>query len=79
MIDLQRDYVKERIMDHKTYHDATVEMEKAGVDPEYIEGWQSGFIGQPMREEQRVTEAYEAGYNAGKEQDTGGYSSWAKK
>ena len=66
-------------MDHKKYHDATVEMEKAGVDPEYVEGWQSGFIGQPMREEQRMTDAYEAGYNAGKEQDASGYNDWVKK
>jgi len=66
-------------MDHKKYHDATETMEKAGVNPEYVEGWQSGFIGQPMREEQRMTEAYEAGYNAGKEQDAGSYNDWVKK
>ena len=49
----------------KIYHDAVDAMEKAGVDPEYIQGWQGGFLVNPKREEQRVTEAYDAGYDDG--------------
>ena len=44
------------------YYNAVVEMEKAGVDPEFLQGWQGGYLLNPMREEQRVTDAYEAGY-----------------
>ena len=40
------------------YRDAVIKMESAGVDPEYLLGWQGGYLGHPEREEQRVTEAY---------------------
>ncbi|MBD3620128.1 MAG: hypothetical protein HUJ28_11720 [Chromatiales bacterium] len=62
----------------QTYYDTTVAMEKAGVDAEYIQGWQGGYLHNPEREEQRVTEAYSAGYEDGKARKTDGYSSWAK-
>ena len=51
-------------MDHKLYYDAVHRMQKANVDPEYVQGWVGGFMGNPKREEQRITEAYEAGYAA---------------
>jgi hypothetical protein len=63
----------------KTYHDTVDAMEKAGVDPEYIQGWQGGFLINPKREEQRVTEAYEAGYGDGSEQNADNYKNWIKK
>lgn len=63
----------------KIYHDAVDAMEKAGVDPEYIQGWQGGFLVNPKREEQRVTEAYEAGYDDGSEKNAGNYKNWVKK
>lgn len=53
-------------------------MEKAGVDAEYLQGWQGGYLVNPEREEQRLTEAYEAGYADGVEHKMDGYSSWVK-
>lgn len=61
---------------NKTYYETIDKMEKAGVDKEYINGWACGFLHNPKREEQRVTEAYEAGYNDGTESKTDGFSSW---
>jgi len=62
----------------KIYHDAVDAMEKAGVDPEYIQGWQGGFLVNPKREEQRVTEAYEAGYDDGSEKNADNFKNWVK-
>jgi hypothetical protein len=62
----------------KIYHDAVDAMEKAGVDPEYIQGWQGGFLVNPKREEQRVTEAYEAGYGDGSEKNADNFKNWVK-
>lgn len=66
-------------MDKKTYYDTTVKMESVGVDPAYVLGWQTGFLHNPKLEEQRITEAYDAGYNDGKEGKTDGYSNWTKQ
>ena len=63
-------------MDRKFYYDAVARMQKANVDPEYIHGWVGGYMGNPKREEQRITEAYEAGYEAGEGADTEGFESW---
>ena len=60
------------------YYNAVVEMEKAGVDPEFLQGWQGGYLLNPMREEQRLTEAYEAGYEAGRDKDMHAYKEWIK-
>ena len=65
-------------VDRKFYYDTVARMQKANVDPEYIQGWVGGFMGNPKREEQRVTEAYEAGYAAGESRDTAGFESWRK-
>jgi hypothetical protein len=62
-----------------TYYQAIDTMEKSGVDAEYINGWASGFLHNPKREEQRVNEAYEAGYKDGMEQKTDGFKAWVKK
>ena len=61
------------------YYDAIDGMEKKQVDPEYINGWASGYLRNPKREQQRVTEAYEAGYAAGLEKKAGGYEAWIRK
>ena len=37
-------------MDHKLYYDAVHRMQKANVDPEYVQGWVGGFMGNPKRE-----------------------------
>lgn len=60
------------------YYDAVTKMEEMGVDEEYIQGWQAGCLQNPKREEQRVTEAYEAGYNDGEEKNTDNFGNWAK-
>ena len=61
---------------NQEYHDFTVKMESEGVDPEYIQGWQGGYVCNPEREEQRVTEAYSAGYEDGLEKNMEGYTDW---
>jgi len=58
------------------YHDFTVKMESEGVNPEYIQGWQGGYVNNPEREEQRVNEAYSAGYEAGLEKKMDDYDDW---
>ncbi len=63
-------------MDHQLYRQTIVEMENRNVDAEYIQGWIGGFMGNPKREEQRVTEAYEMGYEDGKNQNTSSYENW---
>ena len=62
-----------------TYYETIDKMEKSGVDAEYINGWASGFLHNPKREEQRVTDAYEAGYSDGWEGKTDNYASWVNK
>lgn len=60
----------------QAYYDFTVKMEEANVNPEYIMGWQGGYICNPIREEQRVNEAYEAGFEDGSEQNMDNYTNW---
>jgi hypothetical protein len=61
------------------YYDAIDGMEKRNVDPEFINGWASGYLHNPKREEQRASEAYEAGYAAGLEKKTDGCEAWIRK
>ena len=61
------------------YYEAIDRMEKKGVDPEYINGWASGFLHNPRREEQRINEAYESGYAHGIEQRADGFEAWIRK
>ena len=63
---------------NQEYYDAVTAMEKASVDPEYIVGWEGGYVLNPPREEQRVTDAYEAGYEDGKARNTDNFSKWTK-
>jgi len=63
---------------NKEYYDAVVAMEQANVDAEYLQGWQGGYLLNPEREEQRITEAYQAGYEDGKEHNLEAYKSWLK-
>jgi hypothetical protein len=66
-------------MPSQEYRDATTKMEKMGVDSEYVLGWQGGYLGHPMREEQRLSEAYEAGYEDGKEKNIDNFGQWVKQ
>jgi hypothetical protein len=61
---------------NQAYRDAITQMEEMQLQPEYILGWQGGFLGHPQREEQRLTEAYEAGYNDGQERTTENFGNW---
>ena len=60
------------------YYDAVTKMEGMGCDEEYIQGWQAGFLQNPQREEQRLTESYTAGYTDGKEKNTDRLADWVK-
>jgi hypothetical protein len=62
---------------NSTYYETIDRLEKQGVDREYIQGWAGGFLGNPLREEQRLTEAYEAGYADGSEKNTDNAASYA--
>lgn len=62
-----------------TYYEAIDKMEKQKVDGEYINGWACGFLRNPKREEQRLTEAYEAGYQDGMEGKTDTFTAWVRK
>ena len=50
---------------NQAYRDGVTQMEDMNVQQEYILGWQGGFLGHPEREEQRLTEAYQAGFADG--------------
>ncbi|MCB1866142.1 MAG: hypothetical protein KDG50_12010 [Chromatiales bacterium] len=63
----------------QTYYDAVTQMEEMGVDQQYMIGWMSGYLQNPKVEEQRVTEAYEAGYSDGEERSTDNFENWIKK
>ena len=60
------------------YYDAVTKMEQMGVDEEYIQGWQAGFLQNPEREEQNVNEAYEAGFADGGDKSTDNFGDWVK-
>lgn len=63
----------------QTYRDATTRMEEMNVQPEYILGWQGGHLGHPMREEQGLTEAYEAGHADGGENNNDNFANWVQQ
>jgi len=61
---------------NQAYRDAWTQLDELQLQQEYVLGWQGGFLGHPQREEQRVTEAYEAGYADGSEKSTENFSNW---
>jgi hypothetical protein len=63
----------------KTYYDTIGKMEEMRVNREYILGWMGGYLQNPMREEQRVNEVYEAGYGDGSKRNTTNFSQWVSK
>ncbi|MBX2839124.1 MAG: hypothetical protein KTR35_19865 [Gammaproteobacteria bacterium] len=63
-------------MDKSKYHATLKEMHEAGVDKDYHHGWASGALENTPLEEQRVTEAYTAGYEDGQNGVLDGYKSW---
>lgn len=64
---------------NEVYYETIDKMEKANVSRDYVVGWASGFLKNPKIEEQRVTDAYEAGYTDGEEQNGDNYKNWTGK
>jgi hypothetical protein len=64
---------------NQAYRDAITQMEEMNVQAEYLLGWQGGYLGHPLREEQRITEAYQAGYDDGQARSTENFSDWVAK
>lgn len=62
----------------KTYYETIDNLEKLNTDREYIHGWIGGFLGNPLREEQRITDGYTAGYDDGKNKSTDNANAWQK-
>ena len=61
------------------YYKTIDKMEKDKVSREYVVGWASGYLQNPKREEQRVNEAYDAGYDDGAEKNADNYKGWVGK
>lgn len=66
-----------RIMD-QLYYGTIEKLEQMNVEREYILGWIGGYMNNPEREEQRVTEAYTAGYADGENKETTNAEHWLK-
>lgn len=62
----------------QVYRDATTKMEESKVQSDYIIGWQGGYLGHPLREEQRLTDAYRAGHEDGSAKSTENFSDWVE-
>lgn len=54
----------------QAYYDTVSKMESDSISAEYMDGWMSGYMQNPLREEQRITDAYQAGYDDGTEKNT---------
>lgn len=62
----------------QSYYDTVSKMEQMSVDNDYLLGWVGGYLHNPMREEQRVNEAYEAGYEDGENNNSDNFEQWVK-
>lgn len=62
----------------QTYYDTVGKMEKAGADKEYMNGWMCGYLHNPKREEQRLNDAYNAGFDDGWNKNTDHMGDYAK-
>ncbi len=63
-------------MEKSLYHATLKTMQEAGACAQYCHGWASGCLANTPLEEQRVTEAYTAGYEDGQSGVTDGYTKW---
>ena len=54
----------------KEYYETLTKLQGLGVNRDYFTGWAGGYLENPEREEQRVNEAYEAGYEDGQARTT---------
>ncbi len=64
---------------NQKYYDTVTELEKMSVNRDYLLGWMGGYLQNTAREEQRITEAYEAGYNDGSNGNTESAAQWVNK
>ena len=60
------------------YFQKVTELEKMNVSEDYIIGWQEGYQQAPKLEEQRLTDAYEAGYGDGENKNIENASNFKK-
>jgi hypothetical protein len=58
------------------YYQTMDAMYKAGAEKQYIDGWACGYLHNPRRGQQYLTEAYEAGYADGMSGNQDGYQVW---
>ena len=63
----------------QTYYDTVTKLENMQAEREYVQGWMGGYLQNPIREEQRVNEVYEAGYTDGSKGSTDSATKWVKK
>ena len=62
---------------NQEYYDAVVQLEKTGVDAEYLQGQKNGYFVNPEREEEQRLK--EAGYSDGVDHNIDGFKSWVKQ
>ena len=60
------------------YYETVAHLENLGIDQDYIKGWVGGYLRNPEREEQRVTDAYKAGYEDGQAGVTDKAQDWQR-
>ena len=58
------------------YYETIRRLEEMKVQRQYILGWASGYLGNPEIEEQRMTDAWQAGYDDGKACSTDEAENW---
>lgn len=61
------------------YYDTIRSLEQQGISRHYIQGWASGYLGNPEIEEQRITDPWKAGYADGKNRTTDSAPDWKAK
>ena len=59
------------------YYETIDSMEKKNTNRDYVTGWATGFLRVPKMEEQRINDAYDAGYQDGMDKKVGGFGGWA--
>lgn len=63
-------------MEKTNYFSSLKELEEKNIQRDYITGWATGAQGSPKLEEQRVTEAYDAGFADGQAGHIDSHESW---
>ena len=58
------------------YYETISQLQQQNTNREYVTGWVTGFLGNPKLEEQRITDAWEAGYEDGQAKNTENASKW---